>query len=190
MSVAPPEFSPSDRHLLLDVARESVAHGLAHGEPLLPHMDRLSPLLRTTRATFVTLKIADRLRGCIGTLQAVRPLVLDVSHNAYAAAFRDPRFPSLGVAELVFLQYHISVLSPAQPMSFESEEDLLSQLRPGIDGLILTEGSRRGTFLPAVWEQLPDSRTFFAHLKLKAGLPADYWSPEVRVSRYTTESFC
>jgi AMMECR1 domain-containing protein len=75
-------------------------------------------------------------------------------------------------------------------MSFESEEDLQSQVRPGIDGLILTEGTRRGTFLPAVWEQLPDVRTFLAHLKLKAGLPADYWSPEVRVSRYTTESFC
>jgi AmmeMemoRadiSam system protein A len=112
----------------------------------------------------------------------------DVAENAYAAAFRDPRFAPLTRPELDALDLSISILTPAESMTFESQEDLLGQLRPGIDGLILQDGDRRGTFLPSVWESLPEAGRFLAHLKLKAGLPEDHWSDSVQVWRYETES--
>ncbi len=143
--------------------------------------------LQEKRATFVTLEIHGRLRGCIGRLEACRPLAEDVAANAVSAAFDDPRFPPLSKEEFEKLDLHISILSPPEEMQFESEADALAQIRPGIDGLILQEGGRRGTFLPSVWEQLPDRDTFWAHLKMKAGLPADYWSDSIRLFRYTAE---
>jgi AmmeMemoRadiSam system protein A len=115
--------------------------------------------------------------------------VNDVAHNAYAAAFMDPRFLAVTEDELENLEIHISVLTPAVAMTFDSEEDLLKQIRPGIDGLVLEDGRHRGTFLPAVWESLPDVKSFLQHLKQKAGLPDNYWSDSLKVSRYTTESF-
>jgi AmmeMemoRadiSam system protein A len=140
-------------------------------------------------STFVTLHLDGQLRGCIGSLEAHRPLAEDVAANAFAAAFRDPRFPPVSRAEAARLALEISVLSPAEPMHFRSEADLLAQLRPGIDGLILSDLGRRGTFLPSVWSQLPAARDFLVHLKHKAGLPADHWSATLSVERYTTESF-
>jgi AmmeMemoRadiSam system protein A len=131
--------------------------------------------------------IAYGLRGCIGTLQAFRPLVEDVAHNAYAAAFHDPRFPRLSAKEYAQLHYHISILSTPEPVKFKDEQDLLAQLRPGIDGLVLEEGLYRGTFLPQVWESLPEPKTFLRHLKQKAGLHPDYWSTTIKVQRYTVE---
>ncbi len=141
-----------------------------------------------TRATFVTLTIDAQLRGCIGTLEARRALVEDVASNAYSAAFEDPRFAPLERAEFERLDIHLSLLSAPEPIQFGSEKDLLAQIRPSLDGLVLEEGARRGTFLPSVWEQLPDPVEFLRHLKRKAGLPADYWSATLRVSRYTSES--
>ncbi len=178
-----------ERQTLLAVARSSIQHGLRQGAPLAVVLDHYPASLRVKRATFVTLHRDHQLRGCIGTLEAIRPLVEDVAHNAYAAAFADPRFPPVSETELDSLQLEISVLSPSQPMNFDSEEDLIRQLRPGIDGLILEEKGHRGTFLPSVWESLPDPKRFLQHLKLKAGLSPDYWSDTVRVERYTTESF-
>ena len=118
----------------------------------------------------------------------MQPLIEDVAENAWAAAFRDPRFAPLSQAEFPRLEIHISILSPPQAMSYSSQQDLLTQIRPGIDGLILEEGYRRGTFLPSVWESLPEAADFLSHLKLKAGLPANYWSDKIKVSRYTSES--
>jgi len=146
------------------------------------------PALRSLRATFVTLRVADELRGCIGTCLPVRPLVEDVAYNAYAAGFLDPRFPPLAAPELPGLHLHISLLTVPEPMSFGSESELLAQVRPGVDGLLLEDGARRGTLLPAVWDALPEAREFLRHLKLKAGLPPDYWSDTLRVLRYTAES--
>jgi len=120
-------------------------------------------------------------------LEARRPLAEDVVQNAFAAAFGDPRFPPVTEPEVDKLDIHISVLSPLEEMHFASEADLLRQIRPGIDGLVLEDGPYRGTFLPAVWESLPDKRDFLRHLKIKAGLPPDYWSNTLRVWRYTTE---
>ncbi|HHJ80660.1 MAG TPA: AmmeMemoRadiSam system protein A [Candidatus Tenderia electrophaga] len=174
---------------LLTVARQSIFYGLQHGQPMPVHMDDYPPPLRQQRATFVTLNIGGQLRGCIGTLEAHRLLLLDVAHNAYAAAFNDPRFLPLSQAEFEQLEIHISILSPAEEMAFTSEQGLINQLRPGIDGLILQAGQQRGTFLPSVWQQLPEPEQFIQQLKLKAGLPANYWSANLRVWRYTSLSF-
>jgi AmmeMemoRadiSam system protein A len=188
-SIDPPRFGPQERATLLDLARRSIAHGLDHRRPLKVDPTHYRSPLADRLAAFVTLNRAGQLRGCIGHLEAMQPLIRDVADNAYAAAFEDPRFPPLTRAELIGLDVHISVLSPPEPMTFTSEADLLAQIRPGIDGLILSDGHARGTFLPSVWESLPDPRDFLSHLKRKAGLPADHWSDRVRVARYTTESF-
>ncbi len=177
------------QHRLLQLAEASIRFGLEHGRPLKPVPDDYEPVLRQPGACFVTLKREGELRGCIGSLSAERPLIEDVAENAYAAAFSDPRFYPLQPAELRGLEMSISIIGKAEPMHFSSERDLITQLRPGIDGLIIEEGYRRGTFLPSVWEQLPDPVDFIRHLKLKAGLPVNYWSETVRISRYTTHSF-
>ncbi len=182
-------LSDGDRKVLKEVARRSVLHGLEYHRPLAVAIGDYPQSLQQKQATFVTLNIEGNLRGCIGTLEAYRPLVEDIAHNAYAAAFSDPRFPPLEPAEYEQLDYHISVLSDTSPMQFDSEADLLSQIRPGIDGLVLEDNGYRGTFLPSVWEQLPTREAFLAHLKQKAGLPASYWSDTLKVSRYTVESF-
>jgi len=182
-------FSESHRADLLDTAWRSIRHGLANGDPLKVEPDQLEPPLSEPGACFVTLHTGEELRGCIGSLQAHRPLICDVAENAFCAAFRDPRFPPLKDAELKNISLDISVLSEAERMVFDSEQDLLKQIRPSVDGLILKDGDYRGTFLPSVWKSLPDSIQFLQHLRLKAGLPADHCSDTLEVWRYTTESF-
>jgi len=172
---------------LLDLAKSSIQHGLQTGRPLKINLTDFPAELTERRATFVTLHKHHQLRGCIGMLEAVRPLVEDIAENAFLAAFRDPRFPPLAADEFGELDIHLSILTPAEPVSFTSEQDLITQLQPGIDGLILEEGHRRGTFLPSVWEQLPEPEQFLRHLKQKAGLPPDHWSDSIRIFRYRTE---
>lgn len=182
-------LNESQKRLLIQLARDSIAQGLETGKPLTVKLQEYPPELTVDRASFVTLERQGQLRGCIGMLEATRPLVEDIAENAFSAGFRDPRFPPLSADELADLDLHISILSPAEPIRFASESDLITKIRPGIDGLILQEGYRRGTFLPSVWEQLPDTRQFLRHLKQKAGLPPDYWSDTLKISRYTTEMF-
>ena len=191
--MAPMSLADSDRESLHQVARNSIQYTLQQGrnvefEKTLKLQD-YSAELQQHRATFVTLHIEAELRGCIGTLQAHQPLVFDVSHNARSAAFQDPRFAPLTIQEFPQLDIHISILGLPELMHFSSEQDLINQIRPGVDGLILTAGSHRGTFLPSVWESLSTPQEFWSHLKLKAGLPANYWNDEIKVERYTTESF-
>ena len=147
------------------------------------------PELHAKGATFVTLTQRGQLRGCIGSLEAWRPLREDVQQNALAAAFRDPRFDPLGAEELPLTRVEVSLLTPAAPLSFTSEADALAQLRPNIDGVIFSAGRHRSTFLPQVWEQLPDPAVFMAHLKQKAGLPATYWGADVRLERYQVQKW-
>jgi AmmeMemoRadiSam system protein A len=173
----------------LDIARGAIRHGLDNGCPPTLDLAAEPAALRVPRAAFVTLEIDAHLRGCIGHLQAVQPLVRDVADNAFAAAFRDPRFPPLRAAELAALAIKVSILTPATALDFADEADLIARLRPGVDGLILADGPHRGTFLPSVWEQLPQPRQFLRRLKEKAGLPADHWSDALEVFRYRTESF-
>jgi uncharacterized protein len=182
-----PNYSDEEKNILLEIADQAIKYGLEYAKQIPIHVADYPDQLRAHAASFVTLQIGEHLRGCIGSLLAHRPLISDVAANAYAAAFCDPRFPPLNHAEYMKISRHISVLSEPEPMSFVSEDDLLSQLRPGIDGLILSEHGYRSTFLPAVWESLPDARDFLRHLKLKAGLPKDYWSDTIRVERYTSE---
>lgn len=177
------------RQQLLSIARQSIQHGLQHGRPLTINASDYTGTLQQPGASFVTLNLQQQLRGCIGSLEAHRPLIVDVAENAFAAAFRDPRFPPLTQVEFPQLAYHISILNPAEPMLFSSEADLLAQLRPHVDGLILEDRGQRGTFLPSVWDILSRPEQFWQHLKLKAGLPADYWSDTMKVSRYTVEEF-
>jgi AmmeMemoRadiSam system protein A len=174
---------------LLEIARDAIGRGLRKSAGWVTSPGELPSELNEKRATFVTLTIGGQLRGCIGMLEACRPLAEDVAANASAAAFEDPRFPPLTKNEFEKLEIHISVLSPPKEMSFSSEEDVLNQIRPGVDGLILQEGFHRGTFLPSVWEELPEKEMFWAHLKLKAGFSVSYWSDTLRVFRYTTEYF-
>ena len=187
MSLTDSNYSSAEQHQLLHVARDSIVCGLDTGQALAIDVRTQPPALQKFRATFVTLQLNKQLRGCIGNLEATRTLVEDVAHNAYAAAFRDPRFTPLTAAEYNDLELHISVLSPPEIMRVDSEADLLRQLRAGVDGLILEEGARRATFLPTVWESLPEPREFLRHLKHKAGLPANYWSNTLKTRRYTTE---
>ena len=181
------ELTPDQRAFLLDLARRSIRHGLAQGTPLPVETSRLEPALTRRQASFVTLELDGLLRGCIGSLEAHRPLAEDIATNAFAAAFRDPRFPPVTKGEVDALELHLSLLTPPESMQVTSEADLLRQLRPGVDGLILAEGVFRGTFLPSVWESLPEPADFLRQLKLKAGLPRDYWSDTLQVYRYRTE---
>lgn len=140
-------------------------------------------------ATFVTLKRDGELRGCIGTIDPRRALVDDVVHNAQAAAFRDPRFPPLERGELEGLEVEVSVLSPRTPVEAANEAEAAARLRPGVDGVYLECGSASATFLPQVWEQIPDPVAFLAELRRKAGLPPRSWDPAFRITRYTVEKY-
>lgn len=188
-------FSEAERRALLALAREAIRARLAGEAPVLPHglprsiaWGSLPPALGAPGAAFVTLHRGGELRGCIGSLEARRPLAEDVAANARAAAFEDPRFPPLAPWELADLAIHLAILGPSVALPAESEAELLATLRPGHDGLVLVDGPHRATFLPAVWESLPDPRDFLAHLKHKAGLPRDYWSPTLRFRRYSVET--
>jgi AmmeMemoRadiSam system protein A len=182
-------LSAENRHLLRDLAYQSIRHGLSDGKALEIDITQYPAELQQKRATFVTLHRNKELRGCIGILKPMRPLAEDVAYNAWAAAFSDSRFMPLTENELDDLDIHISILGTPEAIEFDSEQDLIKQIRPGVDGLILEDGFNKGTFLPSVWESLNDSREFLQHLKMKAGLPANYWSDAIRVKRYTVEEF-
>jgi AmmeMemoRadiSam system protein A len=182
-------LSNPQRQRLLTLAGESIQRGLGEGRQPPWSAAATDPDLDVQRASFVTLKINDMLRGCCGTLLATRALAADVWCNAWTSAFADPRFAPLTPDEYPQLDVQISVLSPVEPLHVASERELHDALRPDVDGLVLEIGPARATFLPAVWEQLPDTAEFLAHLKRKAGLPADFWSPQLRIFRYTTECF-
>jgi AmmeMemoRadiSam system protein A len=177
--------SPEQGRLLIALARQAIASEFDDPGSELPH-----PVwLNEPGAVFVTLTQQGELRGCIGSLEAHRALISDLQSNARAAAFKDPRFPPLTRDELDRTQVEVSILSPAQPMRFSSEADALAQLRSGIDGVILEHGWHRATFLPQVWEQLPEPRQFMANLKRKAGLAVDFWADDLHLSRYQVEKF-
>ena len=181
-------LSLSQQRTLLALARDAIRYGLQHGRPL-PAPASSDLLFTQTGACFVTLTLDGDLRGCIGSLEPHRPLIKDVCDNAFAAAFRDPRFPPLSEAELARLHIEVSVLGPLEEIHFRDEADLLRQIVPGVDGLVLEDSGHRGTFLPLVWEQLPDKQQFWQQLKRKAGLPPHYWSDHLKCHRYHTLVF-
>ena len=183
------QYSEQQQQLMLKVACDSLKNGVRLGAPLPVDASKYEDQLVANMATFVTLNINEQLRGCIGSLMAHRPLIVDIADNAYSAGFRDPRFPHITANELDLLDIHISILTTPEPISFSSKDDLLQQIRPGVDGLILSDGFSRGTFLPSVWEQLPEKDQFLQHLLMKAGLPSNYWSDSIKIERYETICF-
>ncbi|HEX7971978.1 MAG TPA: AmmeMemoRadiSam system protein B [Thiobacillus sp.] len=170
---------------LLKLARAEIAQRFGPAG----HVSADAPWLAEHGACFVTLTRNGELRGCIGTLEAHRPLAVDVRENAVAAAFRDPRFMSLSAAEFDAIRVEVSLLSPTEALVVASEDHALASLRPGVDGVVFEYRHSRSTFLPQVWEQLPEPAEFMAHLKRKAGLPADFWAEDVRLSRYTVSKW-
>lgn len=172
---------PETGRVLLPIARAAISRTL--NRPLTA--DETAPWLALHGASFVTLTQYGELRGCIGSLEANRPLLVDIKSNAMAAALHDPRFSPLTASELDITAIEISLLSASLPMEVRSEADALAQLRAGIDGVIFEYGRFRSTFLPQVWEQLPQPKQFMAHLKRKAGLSADFWADGVKLSRYS-----
>jgi len=174
---------------LLRLARGSIEHGLRRGEPLPINVDQLQPALAEHAATFTTLRLDGELRGCCGMLEALHPLATDVTYSAFKAAFRDSRFNPLAEHEFDAIRLEVSVLTPLTPMAVADEADLLGQLSPGIDGLVIVDEGRRATFLPKVWESLPEPIQFLRQLKRKCGLDADYWSEHLEFHRYRTTSY-
>ena len=166
-------LSVEEQQTLLSIARNSIKHGLDHGTPLKPAREDYTPALKEQRPVFVTLKINSQLRGCIGATDTSSSIVENIAEYAFRAAFHDPRFAPLEKDEYDQITISLSILSANEPVEFSSENDLLNQIRPGIDGLIIEKGNCRATFLPSVWETLPDTHEFLRQLKLKANIPTN-----------------
>jgi AmmeMemoRadiSam system protein A len=185
-----PRLDRVQGEILLKTARTAISRYLQQGRKWVPALDDCDGPLKASRACFVTLQRDGQLRGCIGSLEAHEPLILNVAHNAWSAAFADPRFPPVSASELNELHIDVSVLGLPEAIHFDSDIHLIEQLRPGVDGLILyTPQGSRATFLPSVWEQLPNPLHFLQHLKQKAGLAPDFWHPALRAERYEVQYF-
>lgn len=185
------QLEPAERAKLLRLARDAIEWGVEHGWEAgyrLPRQEREA--FSEPTACFVSLHtLDDQLRGCIGSLEARQPLAEAVVEAAMGAAFRDPRFPPLQRDELNRVYLEISILSESEPVGASSEDEVLNELRPGKDGVVLEYGEQRATFLPVVWEQFDNPANFLDALKRKAGLPRDVWPQGIRVHRYTTNRF-
>jgi AmmeMemoRadiSam system protein A len=184
------ELTSEERQILLELARATIEARARRRDPPPVDLTAVPQRLAQDGASFVTLTKLGSLRGCIGSLEARRPLVVDVQENAISAAFHDPRFPPVGARELADLQVEVSVLSAPQPLAYDGPDDLIAKLRPEVDGVVIERGWHRATFLPQVWEKLPDPHEFLQHLCLKAGLSADaYRRPGLDVYTYQVEKF-
>lgn len=185
LQAAPSEVSDERGACILAIARAAISTALGREVKVTD----TQPWLLEQGACFVTLEQGRQLRGCIGSLEARRSLLADIQANAVAAALHDPRFPPLTLAELADTEIEVSLLSPLQRLHFDNEIQALARLQPGVDGVVFEYGQHRSTFLPQVWEQLPSASEFMAHLKHKAGLPADFWAKGVRLSRYSVRKW-
>ncbi|MBN1486307.1 MAG: AmmeMemoRadiSam system protein A [Anaerolineae bacterium] len=180
----------SEKKYLLAVARETIEQAVLGQKENSPVLEDIPEILQEPYATFVTLRIGEQLRGCIGSLSAHRPLFEDVQHNALAAAFDDPRFSPVQKHELEQIRIEISVLTKPELLEHQGSRDLLEKLRPNIDGVIIEQGWHRATFLPQVWEQIPWPEKFLTHLCHKAGLAANAWQwPDLKVFIYQVQKF-
>ncbi|MCW8880042.1 MAG: AmmeMemoRadiSam system protein A [Kangiellaceae bacterium] len=176
-----------DKKIILDTARHAIQYGLTYQRPPILELETYPKELQENAATFVTLKETNRLRGCIGTIEAYQPLIQDVAEHAYAAAFNDPRFPPVNSIEEPMLHISISLLSTPEELKASSEQELIEKIRPDVDGVILKYKQHKGTFLPSVWEQIKTPEEFVHKLKLKAGLAENFWSDELTIATYQTD---
>jgi len=178
-----------ERRQLADTALAAIEQGLGLAPRSPPRPADFPATLQTPGASFVTLTRRADLRGCCGSLEPHRPLVVDVWHCARASAFDDPRFAPLAVDEWPSIEIEIAVISPLERLAARSEPELLAALEPGRHGLVLACGGRRATFLPKVWQQLPGRHEFLAQLKRKAGWSAGFWAEDLEAYRYEVEAF-
>jgi AmmeMemoRadiSam system protein A len=181
-------FTKTDEQDLLNIAHQSIEHGLKNGECLKVNQVEYPTALQQPHGAFTTLKCNGALRGCKGSLEVTLPLVNTVAYSAYSSAFNDIRFPPLQPDEFTQLKISLSVLSPKEKLSFTNEEDLIEQIQPGIDGLVLEYNGQRGTLLPSVWKTIPDAREFLCIVKQKAGFDRDFWDEDLQAYRYTTHT--
>jgi AmmeMemoRadiSam system protein A len=173
---------------LRGVAADAVRETLERGGHAYPDETAVDAALRRPATTFVTLERDGHLLGCIGSLEPKRALVTDVAHNAVAAAFRDPRLPSVTADDYRVMSIEISVLSTLEPMEASSYDELVAEVRPGVDGIVVDAGRHRATFLPAVWRHFDgDVGAFLGALWRKAGLAPGAWPPTTQCSRYSAE---
>lgn len=184
------KLTPEEQQTLLRLAREALIHGVKQEK--LPPLDEslLTPRLLEPGASFVTLTAHGQLRGCIGALEPYQPLAVDVREHAVAAALEDPRFPPVSERELNGIEIEVSRLTPPIPLQYSDANDLLSKLRPHVDGVILRDAFRRATFLPQVWEKIPDRAEFLDNLCYKMGAGPDLWRRKhLEVLTYQVEEF-
>jgi len=183
-------LSTEERSILLRLARKALESGVRHQPLEALDLDSLPERLRQPGATFVTLTEREMLRGCVGALEAYQPLAEDVREHAITAALEDYRFPPVSPEELAWIKIEISRLTAPVPLEYELPEDLPKMLRPGVDGVVLRDRLRRATFLPQVWEKLPDPREFLGHLCMKMGVDANHWRyHKLQVYTYQVEEF-
>jgi len=187
MSIA---LNDVEQEILLKIAREALEKAV-QGIPLPEvKLNKLPPSLQANGASFVTLTINDRLRGCIGTLEAYQPLAEDVQEHAVAAALQDFRFPNVEPSELPLIEIEVSVLTPREPLIYDGPDDLIQKIRPGMDGVVLEDGFRKATFLPQVWEKLTSPESFLSQLCMKMGAPDDLWRKKpLKVFTYQVQKF-
>jgi AmmeMemoRadiSam system protein A len=184
------QLSAEEGHQLLDLARQTITAQLGIAQPQPAAIDMKAPFLAMRRGTFVTLKKAGDLRGCIGSLTADQSLGDNVRTNAINAAFHDPRFPPVTAEEWPQIEIEVSILSPPRKLDYASGAELPNRLTPHEDGVVIRKGYASATFLPQVWQQLPRPQDFLAHLCLKAGLAADEWRQgDLEVERYQVQYF-
>lgn len=184
-----PPLLASERRQLLAVATESIGDVLLGREARRPQPQDWTGAVAAPGASFVTLERDGDLLGCIGTLTPDESLIVDVARHALAAAFADPRLPPVTVADYEAMTVKVSVLSTPEAIPATNHAELMGQVRPGVDGLLVECEPRRATLLPTVWERLRDPREFLAALWQKAELRPGTWPPRTRVARYTTEEF-
>ncbi len=177
-------FSRHNRDAILDIVRKSLQEAVANGKIYNPSRQDYANVMFDKGASFVTLKEQGELRGCIGSLIASRAIAQDIAANAYAAAMEDTRFSPVTVKELPKVSFSVSLLTDYEKLSFKNEDDVLSQIIPNVDGLVIRDGDRQGVFLPSVWEQIPDKKEFLNNLKIKAGLSPAYWSDKIKIYRF------
>jgi uncharacterized protein len=183
-------LNEEEQRILLRLARQALTEAVNRQKSSQIDLKNLPPHLQERGATFVTLTKQGNLRGCIGTLEPYLPLAEDVCEHAIAAGLEDFRFPPVQASEIKEITIEISRLTPSQPLEYEGPVDLLDKLRPGLDGVVLVDGFHRATFLPQVWEKLPDKATFLEHLCQKMGVTADLWRrKKLQVLTYQVEEF-
>ena len=183
-------LSEIDKKKLLKIAREAITRVVRNEQLKRIKPQEHSQLLREPGASFVTLTIREELRGCIGTLEANQPLILDVQEHAVAAAMEDYRFTVVREKELQMINIEISRLTPVHLMDYSTPEDLVSKIRVNVDGILIKASGRRATFLPQVWEKVPDTEQFLSQLCMKMGAPPDLWrGKHVQIYTYQVEKF-